>query len=217
MYDPVNATLPTVRMPEGVWKRLVAYIDRCPMEVGGLGTVDRVGDSLVVGDVFLLEQDCSPASTVLDPAAVAKFVTDWATRGEDPARLRFWWHSHATFDTDWSGIDYATMALMSRENWLLAFVGNHKREWRLRLTTQTPFPMALDRLPLTVVPDLDPALLKSVDEEMGAKVRRSWTAPWPFPRVGRMLHRARIGDTIPAALGGRGEDDGFAGGGDDGK
>ena len=103
------------------------------------------------------------------------------------------------------------MDLLTKGNWLLAFVGNHKREWRLRLTTQDPFPMALDRLPLTVVPTLDPALIASVDTEMKDKVRRSWTTAWPWPHG---LRRATVGQPIPAVLGGRGEDDGFVGGDD---
>lgn len=204
MHNMPTVTMPTVRMPEGTWKRLIAYIDRCPMEVGGLGTVVRVRDSLVVEEVFLLEQDVSPASTVLDPAAVARFVTEWVTAGRNPSQLRFWWHSHATFDTEWSHIDYATMDLLSKENWLLAFVGNHRREWRLRLTTRKPFPMAMDHLPLTVVPDFDAALMKSVEEEMDAKVRRPATGFWPWLR-----RTAAVGQPIPAVLGGADDDDEF--------
>lgn len=199
MRNALTALLPRVHMPEGVWKRLIAYIDRCPMEVGGLGTVERIGGKLVVGEVFLLAQDVSPASTVLDPAAVARFVTEWVNAGRDPSLLRFWWHSHATFDTEWSHIDYATMDLLTEENWLLAFVGNHRREWRLRLTTQRPFPMALDHLPLTVVPDLDAALVKSVDDEMEMKVRRSTTGFWSWPRRRR---DEGIGQQLPVVLGG---------------
>src|SRR5688572_27623530 len=94
-HSQVRVSCPRVTVPEKTWKKLLAYIEACPMEVGGLGTVERVGQLLVVKDVFLLEQEVSAVSTVLDQRAVVKFLTDWTRAGHDPSLLRFWWHSHA--------------------------------------------------------------------------------------------------------------------------
>ena len=47
MKPTVNVICPRIRIPEQVWKRLLAYIDACPMEVGGLGTIEmRVCDAV---------------------------------------------------------------------------------------------------------------------------------------------------------------------------
>ena len=171
-HEHVRVLCPRITFPEKTWKKLLAYVEACPMEVGGLGTVERVGQLLVVKDVFLLEQEVSPVSTVLDQRAVVKFLTDWTVAGNDPSLLRFWWHSHADMNVFWSETDMATIRQFTQGNWLLSLVGNRKRETRVRLTSSEPFPFAIDCLPVEVIPDVDDAIAKAAREEIAAKVRR---------------------------------------------
>ena len=168
----VRVSCPRIAFPEKTWKKLLAYVEACPMEVGGLGTVEQVGQLLIVRDVFLLEQEVSPVSTVLDQAAVVKFLTDWTRSGNDPSIIRFWWHSHADMDVFWSETDMATIRQFTQGNWLLSLVGNRKRQTRTRLTTSEPFPFAVDFLPVEVIPDVEDAIAKAAREEIAAKVRR---------------------------------------------
>ena len=171
MHKAFTVEMPSVHFPERVWKRLLAYIDRCPMEVGGIGTVEHVGDMLIVSQIFLLAQNVSPSIMLLDPEAVQRFLEKWDADGKDTTPLRFFWHSHATSSTEWSGMDHKSMELLSRNNWTLSFVGNHRHEWRLRFTTQEPFPIAIDHVPCIVIPEFDPALVKDIEEEVRMKVR----------------------------------------------
>lgn len=177
----VRVVCPSLLIPEAVWKRLRAYIAACPGEVGGLGTVEIVEGDLVVTDVFLLEQEVSSVSTVLDTAAVARFVADWAGKGHDVSLLRFWWHSHADFAVGWSPTDRSTMELLSRENFLVAYVGNHRGDALARLVMQQPLALAVDDLPVTVIPRRDPRLMAAIRAEVRAKVRRKpfWRRPPP--------------------------------------
>ena len=68
----VNVICPKVRIPEGVWKKLLAYIDACPMEIGGFGTIEKRDGDLVVTDVFLIEQEVSSASVEFDAGGFAR-------------------------------------------------------------------------------------------------------------------------------------------------
>ncbi len=172
---PVRVVCPELKIPERIWKRLRAFIAACPGEVGGLGTVEIVDGDLAVTDVFLLEQTVSAASTELDPAAVARFVTDWATAGKDVSLLRFWWHSHATFEVGWSATDLSTIALLAQGGFLVSYVGNHRGDELVRLTLHEPVRLSIDDLPLTVVPRLDVRLMAAVRAEVKAKVRPK---PW---------------------------------------
>lgn len=167
----IRAACPKVVIPEAVWKRLMAYVLACPMEVGGIGSVELVGSTLIVTDVFLLEQEVTPVKTLLDGPAVRKFVTEWVRQGKDPEVLRFWWHSHADMPVFWSEIDMRTIREMSRDNYLVSLVGNHKLQTRTRITSSQPFPFAFDFVPVEVTPDLGEAVTKAAAEEVAKKVR----------------------------------------------
>ncbi|HTM68766.1 MAG TPA: hypothetical protein VL426_05720 [Candidatus Binatia bacterium] len=171
MTATIRAKCPNVIIPEAVWKRLMAYILACPMEVGGIGSVELVGGSLIITDVFLLEQEVTPVKTLLDGKAVRKFVTEWVRQGKDPEVLRFWWHSHADMPVFWSEIDMRTINEMSRDNYLVSLVGNHKLATRTRITSALPFPFAFDHVPVEVVPDLSEAMTKAAADEVAKKVR----------------------------------------------
>lgn len=178
MKNRVDLVCPRLRIPEKVWKKLRAYVEACPMEVGGLGTVEMIDGQLCVTEIFLLEQEVSSATTVLDPAGVAKFFSDWIKDGKDTALLRFWWHSHATMAVGWSSLDLATINLLSTENFLVSYVGNHKGDQLARLTFQKPVRIAVNDLPIDIVPEVDDKLREEVAAEVKLKVRKcGW---WKF-------------------------------------
>lgn len=179
MTPQLRISCPRVAVPEKVWKRLLAYIEACPMEVGGLGTIEPIDGKLVVTDVFLLEQEVTNVRTLLDPAAVHRFIAEWVRGGKDHELLRFWWHSHADMAVFWSETDMATIREFSQGgNWLVSLVGNHKRETRTRITSTVPFPFAIDHLPVEVIPDVDEAVAKAARDEVAKKVRTKRRFPF---------------------------------------
>jgi len=168
----IRAACPKVVIPEAVWKKLMAYILACPMEVGGIGSVQIAGNSLIVTDVFLIEQEVTPVKTLLDRPAIRRFVTEWVRQGGDPEVLKFWWHSHAEMPVFWSEIDMRTIRALSEEGgYVLSLVGNHRLETRTRITSNLPFPFAFDFVPVEVTPDLGEAVTKAAAEEVAKKVR----------------------------------------------
>lgn len=192
---------PRIVFPEAVWKRLMAYIQACPLEVGGLGTVEIRGDKLVIGEVFLLEQEVTPAETKLDPAAVARFVARFSQAGRDPSRLKFWWHSHAAMGVFWSATDLETIRELSEGGYLVSLVGNHRGETKTRLTLRAPLEISVDDLAFQIEPALDPALVAGVRDEVRSKVRQAKVGFFGRKR----LHPVEIDDPMeePATPEGR--------------
>lgn len=166
---------PKIRMPAAVWERLMAYIQACPQEVGGLGTVENAGNELVVSDVILLKQKVSSATTALDREAVARFVADWVRTGQDVGKLRLWWHSHATMNVFWSSTDCDTMKELADGGWLLSIVGNHNGETMARLTLGGEVSVAVDGLAIDVFTAVSDQVKRAAEAEVKAKVR---TAIW---------------------------------------
>lgn len=120
-------------------RKLELYIEECPAEIGGLGLVEVRGpDELVVTDVFALKQRVTSVSTVLDPEALADFVTRQAREGVDLGRLRCWWHSHADMQAFFSGTDRATIDRFTGE-FLVSIVGNRQGHLLGRLDLFQPF------------------------------------------------------------------------------
>ena len=107
------------------WRRLVLYATLCPFEIGGLGVVRAAGKDVEVIDIHLLRQDVNDISTRLDGDAVSELLVAMIERGEDPATLRLWWHSHAREKTFWSGEDEETIAGF-RNDGMLSLVVNHE-------------------------------------------------------------------------------------------
>jgi hypothetical protein len=177
-FNEEERRAPRVRMPQETWTRLWSYVNACPMEVGGLGTVDMVGGNAVISEVFLLKQHVGVAHTNLDPKAVREFVMDWVKAGKNPERLKFWWHSHATFPVGWSSTDEATIRRMTERTPLVSFVGNHKGDQRVRITTAAPERFVFDCLPLDVIPSVDEEAAKAAAEEVAAKVTQEGSKIW---------------------------------------
>ena len=150
--EPERGRLPRVFIAAQALRRLKLYIDLCPFEVGGLGTVERRGEDLLVADIFLIRQRASHSDTELDPQAVAEHLLRTIQEGKDPSSLRLWWHSHAEADITWSDTDENTIEAFQIEQ-LVSIVGNKRHEFGCRLDRFSPKRLTLDKLPLIPAPD----------------------------------------------------------------
>jgi len=171
----VNVPLPPreIRIQSHALDRLLLYAQRCPVEIGGLGTVVADADGLLITDVFLLAQRVSASDTELDTEALFDFLARHVTEGGDPAQVRLWWHSHADMDVVWSETDRATIRSLPGEFWVALLV-NRRGEMVCRLDVFLPQRHTWE-LPLVEV--LDPAgsdpetLCRAIDREILEKVR----------------------------------------------
>ncbi|HET7853768.1 MAG TPA: hypothetical protein VFM04_04850 [Candidatus Methylomirabilis sp.] len=143
---------PQVLIRPLAFQKLRLYIELCPMEIGGLGAVERSGPNFVITDLFILPQKISPAETELDPAAIFEILQGCVAEGRDPASLCLWWHSHAEMDVEWSETDERTIESFPGD-FMLSVVGNKAGAFACRLDILRPTRQVLADLPVTIIPD----------------------------------------------------------------
>ena len=177
-----NFNAPALFIPIGVKQRLDAYIQLCNQEISGLGTLRVVEGGFQVQEIALLEQVVTGASTDLDPAAVAGYMEAVMGRGDDPASIKLWWHSHAGMSTFWSGTDEATIRGFAN-GWMVSLVGNHHGEYMVRLDLYEPIRWVLNDLPLKVIQPRPTELEAAILAEIAAKVRRFVRPALPVLKV----------------------------------
>lgn len=171
---PDQARVPRVLISPRVLLRLRLYIDLCPFEVGGLGTVVPLGEDLLVSDIFLIRQRATDSDTELDPQAVAEHLLRTVQDGKDPATIRLWWHSHADGDLGWSDTDERTIARLRIEQ-LVSIVGNKRDQFWCRLDYFSPKRLTADRLPLIPLQEGSPADDQSLRRQVMAELREKVT------------------------------------------
>lgn len=148
------------------YDKIMYWVDKCPMEISGLGMVQIVDNKPFITDVILLEQEVSGASTDLDPAAVNKAM--YETR-DLPGDLKFWWHSHVNMGVFWSGTDKETISNLGQHGYFISTVFNKKKEMKTALYTKEPFELFFDDVPNIV---MEQGLAnKELDEEYDKKVK----------------------------------------------
>ena len=169
----MNSPPREVRIRRYALDKLLLYAERCPVEIGGLGTVVEDPDGLLITDVFLLAQKVSASDTELDTDAVFGFLARLVAEGGDPALVRLWWHSHADMDVVWSETDRTTIGSLPGDFWVALLV-NRRGEVACRLDAYQPQRQTWE-LPLAEVL-ADPtgdreALCQAIDREILDKVR----------------------------------------------
>lgn len=127
----------SLRFTPETYARLRLYVELCPSEIGGLGEVRPDGDGLLVTDLSLLEQRVSSCETELHPEAVLHLLHRYLEEGRDPAALRFWWHSHAEHEVEWSETDEATIEGFGADS-LISLVTNKAGDLLCRWDTWRP-------------------------------------------------------------------------------
>ncbi len=145
---------PQILITPRAFQKLRLYIELCPMEIGGLGEVERDGSNLVITDLFILPQKISPAETELDSAAIFEILQSCLAEGRNPASLCLWWHSHADLDVEWSTTDERTIENFAGD-FMLSLVGNKAGDFACRLDIRDPTPRVLGDLSLRVLPGPD--------------------------------------------------------------
>lgn len=172
--EPKPGRVPRLYIAPQALRRLKLYIDLCPFEVGGLGTVEPFGEDLLVADIFLIRQRASDSDTELDPQAVAEYLLRTIEEGKDPSSLRVWWHSHAEADITWSDTDEKTIEALQIEQ-LISIVGNKRHQFGCRLDQFSPKRLTLNRLPLIPTRDEKPDDEESLRGQIMAELREKVT------------------------------------------
>ncbi len=136
-----------VRIDADSMERINHWTDIAAGEWSCLGSVS---DDILVGDVRLMDQVCSAASTELSQEALATFLVTHP----QPELVRAWIHSHGRLGVFWSQQDEACIEGLANDTYLVSIVVNKKREWKARIDVWQPFRLTFDDLPLEIrLPD----------------------------------------------------------------
>lgn len=140
-------------------------------EVSGLGTVKLINrHDLLIEEVFLLKQKCTPVETVLDQKDVARLINEMVREGRDTSLLKLWWHSHVEMPVFWSlGTDEVTISKLGRK-WMLSLVCNKFGDMLARLDIYDPVRVTLDNLPIQIQTTPSDELRQRVLDEMSEKI-----------------------------------------------
>ena len=105
------------------WAKLLFLRDLGETEVGGFG-VSRPGDLLLVEDVHLVRQECSPVTVKFDDQAVADYFDDQVDEGRGPEEFaRIWIHTHPGDSPHPSSTDEETFArCFGNADWAVMFI-----------------------------------------------------------------------------------------------
>ena len=118
--------LPPLRLTPYAMAKLLFLRDLGETEVGGFG-VSAAGDLLLVADVQLVRQRCSPVTVSFDDSSVADFFDSQVDQGRTPEEFaRVWIHTHPgdspqpsstdeeTFERCFGSSDWAVMFILAR-------------------------------------------------------------------------------------------------------
>jgi len=118
-----TTTRQSLRFTPTAWAKLLFLRDIGPTEVGLFG-ITPPDDLLVIEDVSLVRQQCTPVTTAFDDEAVADFIDEQVDLGRTPEQCcRIWLHTHPGDCPHPSGTDEATFAeAFSGPDWSVMFI-----------------------------------------------------------------------------------------------
>jgi proteasome lid subunit RPN8/RPN11 len=121
----------TLTIPLEAYRKIMAYADACDEEISGFADVEYKKDKqeIVVGEVYLLEQNVTGTNTHLEEEAVSKFNIDMIKKGRKQLP-QLWWHSHVNMGTFFSGTDEETCSELQNDSFNIALVVNKAHQYK---------------------------------------------------------------------------------------
>jgi hypothetical protein len=112
-----NSHIPTVHISETALKKMFIYTDEVSDEVGWLGTAYRDGNTYLIKEVFLFDQQVHGATTEITPEGLADFATELMQQPDGMEiwnNMKMWGHSHVNMGITPSGQDDKQMEEFSQ-------------------------------------------------------------------------------------------------------
>jgi hypothetical protein len=191
--EPKGAQLPRVMITLEAFQKIRAWAAICPVEINGLGYVERRGNDFLISDVFILKQKAGSDQVDMDDAAIHDLTYQLARRGMSTVGLRLEWHSHARHEVFFSEKDLYTIN-RQQGDYLISLVVNKRGEYVCRLDLYRPFRAAF-------MVDIE-ILLPLPDEALVEKCRQDFKELVELPLLSHRLPQAinRVFGTPPAPV-----------------
>jgi hypothetical protein len=164
------------------WRKLLFLRDLGPTEVGGFG-ISSKDDLLLVEDITLVKQQCSPVTVKFADEAVADHFDNYVDLGYEVERFaRIWVHTHPGTSASPSSTDEETFArCFNSSSWAIMFILAQGGETYARLALNAGpggdlmLPVEIDfsrAFAATDEPGWEQEYLQSVEEEKFLVPRR---------------------------------------------
>jgi len=145
-------------------------------EVSCLGLIDEIRnndklESLLVSDIYLVEQIVNSAETILDDKAVANLMIQLSGDGIDVMRLKCWIHSHSTMKVFWSSTDDECCSLLANGSYSVSIVTNLSGDLLTRIDVYNPCHITVDKIPTQVHCPCSKEIAEMYTVEFQAKVK----------------------------------------------
>lgn len=157
-----------VKITQKAYNKMMFWVLNAPGEVSGYGHVERDGNSFLIDDVLILEQQNGGSHSYISEAATLKFMLMLKKRGLGHRLHRLWWHSHNDFGAFYSPTDHAQIDSLANSQFNVSIVTNKMFEPRCRVDFYRPVRYAVDFLPLKVVPDVSKNKAVELQAELDA-------------------------------------------------
>jgi hypothetical protein len=127
-----------LRLTPYAWRKLLFLRDLGPTEVGGFG-ISSKEDLLLIQDITLVKQQCSPVTVKFADEAVADHFDNYVDLGFEVERFaRIWVHTHPGDSASPSSTDEETFARsFGSSSWAIMFILAQGGETYARLALNT--------------------------------------------------------------------------------
>ena len=174
---------PVIKIKEEAWDKLWQYIMAVHGEISGYGhayihsekDIESKDHSIIIEDIFILDQESGGASTKLEEGAIHKYLADEVRASIKEERktrpLNVWWHSHGTMGTFWSSTDRQAQDERANSNWMVHIVGNRHLEYLCKVVSYKPIRHDWDDVKIIPIKKDEPIVVsdeikKEVDEKV---------------------------------------------------
>ena len=136
--DLLTNKIPVVIISKQAIKKMKVYIDECDQEIGWLGTAHKHGNTYIVDDVMLFDQEVHSTTTEITPEGLSSFgekILNTEGGIELWNSIKVWGHSHVNMSTFASSQDDEQMKVFSDcgHDFFIRIIGNKKGEMRVDL------------------------------------------------------------------------------------
>jgi len=140
--DLLTNKIPTIIVSKQAIKKMKVYIDECDQEVGWLGTAHKHGNTYIIDDVMLFDQEVHSTTTEITPEGLSSFgekILNTKNGIELWNSIKVWGHSHVNMSTFASHQDDEQMKVFSDSghDFFIRIIGNKKDEMRIDLYEYT--------------------------------------------------------------------------------
>lgn len=116
--------------------KMLEYIDQSNLEIGWLGSAERVNDAYQITDVFLFKQEVHATTTEITTEGLSEFAMELMQQENGVEiwnNMRVWGHSHVNMSTSPSSQDDKQMDLFleNSNDFFIRIIANKKEEFRI--------------------------------------------------------------------------------------